>query len=485
VVQASGAPVRSDDLKSGDDASGHAIFIEEGNNADQGFVCTNDSGSATVGTDALVWTQFTGLGSVTAGDGLSKTGNQIDVNVDDATIEITADSLNVKDAGITNAKLANPSLDVIAGNALATNAQTIALGGSAQLDVKVDDVGIEISADALQLKDLGVVDAKIANATISNAKLANSSLTVSAGDGLQNGGLVSLGGSITVDVDATVVRTSGAQSIGGSKTFTDDITMSGTRSIAFENFALVSDGLNFTLSDTASLISAVDLTSANSGGTVPAMEINADVAIHDTLQLGSSLSGTQWSMPMARGTANQVLSTNGSGVGSWASITGGDGIDATGLTLDVDATVVRTSGNQSVAGVKTFSDATQATSSTVAGCIFSGGVGIAKDVRIAGDAYALSFNATSDERLKKDVKDIKHHEGIHKVRPVCFKWLDSSKDIHEHHGVIAQELEKVYPECVRVDGKGYYSVEYQSLFAILLKSHQELYKEVVRLKEKM
>jgi hypothetical protein len=42
---------------------------------------------------------------IIAGDGLERTGDQIDVNVDDETIEIAADELRVKDSGITEVKL--------------------------------------------------------------------------------------------------------------------------------------------------------------------------------------------------------------------------------------------------------------------------------------------------------------------------------------------------------------------------------------------
>lgn len=44
-------------------------------------------------------------GTVLAGNGLSKTSNTLDVNVDDSTIEINTDTLRVKDSGITNAKI--------------------------------------------------------------------------------------------------------------------------------------------------------------------------------------------------------------------------------------------------------------------------------------------------------------------------------------------------------------------------------------------
>jgi hypothetical protein len=80
VVAASGAPTRSTDADTGAElTSNFAVFVEEGTtNADQGYVLTND-GAITVGTTALTFTQFTGLGQVVAGDGLSKTGNTLNV----------------------------------------------------------------------------------------------------------------------------------------------------------------------------------------------------------------------------------------------------------------------------------------------------------------------------------------------------------------------------------------------------------------------
>jgi hypothetical protein len=56
-----------------------AVFVEEGTvNADQGYTLTNN-GAITIGTTALTFTQFTGLGQIVAGDGLSKTGNTLNV----------------------------------------------------------------------------------------------------------------------------------------------------------------------------------------------------------------------------------------------------------------------------------------------------------------------------------------------------------------------------------------------------------------------
>jgi len=68
IVQASGAPVRASDLPAASDAASMAVFVEEGTaNGDKGFVCTNDEGSAVVGTDTLAYTQFTGGVTITYG----------------------------------------------------------------------------------------------------------------------------------------------------------------------------------------------------------------------------------------------------------------------------------------------------------------------------------------------------------------------------------------------------------------------------------
>ena len=75
---------------------GMFTFVEEGSDADAGFVLSNITGSATIGTDTLTMTQFSGAGSVTAGNGLSKSGNTLSVNVDDTTLEINSDTVRLK-----------------------------------------------------------------------------------------------------------------------------------------------------------------------------------------------------------------------------------------------------------------------------------------------------------------------------------------------------------------------------------------------------
>ena len=90
-----------DNDSSADMTGGVFCFVEEGTvSADAGFVLSNVTGSATLGTTGLGFTQFSGAGSVTAGAGLGKTGNTLSVNVDDASIEINSDTLRLK--GVTS-----------------------------------------------------------------------------------------------------------------------------------------------------------------------------------------------------------------------------------------------------------------------------------------------------------------------------------------------------------------------------------------------
>jgi hypothetical protein len=95
VVAASGAPTRSSDADTAAEiTASFAVFVEEGTvNADSGWTLTNN-GTITVGTSELSFTQFTGLGQITAGDGLTKTANTLNVVPGDG-LAVTADSVKI------------------------------------------------------------------------------------------------------------------------------------------------------------------------------------------------------------------------------------------------------------------------------------------------------------------------------------------------------------------------------------------------------
>ena len=97
---AASALTRATDADSSTEVTaGMFVFVEEGTvNADQGFVLTTD-GTITVGSTSLSFTQFSGAGQIVAGDAITKSGNQLDVNDDNITLEVNSDALRIK--GIT------------------------------------------------------------------------------------------------------------------------------------------------------------------------------------------------------------------------------------------------------------------------------------------------------------------------------------------------------------------------------------------------
>jgi len=75
--------------------AGAFTFVEEGTlNGDNGYVVTTN-GAITIGTTDIDWVQFSGAGQVIAGNGLTKTGNQIDVVGTADRITANADSIDI------------------------------------------------------------------------------------------------------------------------------------------------------------------------------------------------------------------------------------------------------------------------------------------------------------------------------------------------------------------------------------------------------
>jgi len=119
VVKVSGAPDRSTDADAGAEVTANfAVFVEQGTvNADQGYTLTNN-GAITVGTTALTFTQFTGLGQIVAGTGLDKTGNTLDI---DSTVVTLTGTQTLTNKTLTSPTLTTPDLGTPSAGTL-TNA---------------------------------------------------------------------------------------------------------------------------------------------------------------------------------------------------------------------------------------------------------------------------------------------------------------------------------------------------------------------------
>ena len=91
-------------------SGGAFVFVEEGVlNANNGYTFTH-TGAPTFGTTNLDVSQFSGAGQITAGAAMSKDGNQLDVEVDNSSIEVNSDALRVKALGVVNSMIANATI---------------------------------------------------------------------------------------------------------------------------------------------------------------------------------------------------------------------------------------------------------------------------------------------------------------------------------------------------------------------------------------
>jgi hypothetical protein len=146
-------------------ASGLAVQLESSNPSLQ--ISSNQLG-----------VKLNGSGAITSG------ASGISANVDNSTIEIATNALQVKNAGITLAKLASNSVDEnkIVSTALSSTGALVG-GSGTKLSVNVDNSTIEIATNALQIKDLGVTTAKLAATSVTATKLGSDV----AGAGLSGG----------------------------------------------------------------------------------------------------------------------------------------------------------------------------------------------------------------------------------------------------------------------------------------------------------
>ena len=108
---------------------------------------------------------------------------------------------------------------------------------------------------------------------------------------------------------------------------------------------------------------------------------------------------------------------------------------------------------------------------------------------VNGDAWATVFTTTSDERLKKNIQTLDNAlEQIERLRGVSFDWrAPEEREIGQDMtlptdepqiGVIAQEVEQVFPEAVSTGTTGVMSVNYSGLIGPLIEAVKEQQREI-------
>lgn len=153
---------RAEDFDQSAEVTGGAFtFVEAGaTQADNGYVVSTDS-AITVGTTGIDWVQFSGAGQITAGAGLTKTGNILDVGAGEGI------TVNANDVALAS---------TVAGDGLTYTTGVLAVGGTADR--------ISVSANAIDIASTYAGQASIVTVgALSSGSLTTGFTTVAVAQG--------------------------------------------------------------------------------------------------------------------------------------------------------------------------------------------------------------------------------------------------------------------------------------------------------------
>ena len=108
------------------------------------------------------------------------------------------------------------------------------------------------------------------------------------------------------------------------------------------------------------------------------------------------------------------------------------------------------------------------------------------NLSIGGELFTKGVKASSDINLKNSIRPIESPlESLEQISGVKFTWNDTNR---QDLGVIAQEVQKVYPELVEYTGflkDSHATVSYNGLVAVLIEAVKELSHRVDNLEKKL
>lgn len=104
---------------------------------------------------------------------------------------------------------------------------------------------------------------------------------------------------------------------------------------------------------------------------------------------------------------------------------------------------------------------------------------VKKDIYVDGSIYN-----PSDAKLKENIEFISFDQtnNLFNLNPVYFSYIND-KDKTKHFGLLAQDVEKVFPELVKVCKNDYRTVNYQELIPIMLAKMKLMQNEINELKQ--
>jgi trimeric autotransporter adhesin len=101
-----------------------------------------------------------------------------------------------------------------------------------------------------------------------------------------------------------------------------------------------------------------------------------------------------------------------------------------------------------------------------------------------GNAWlAGTLTQASDARLKKNIKILSPTlNNLSQLHGYTYDWINEQKDNEQQIGLLAQEVQKIYPQLVKQNSSGELSVNYSGLVPVLLEGIKEQQKQIDELK---
>lgn len=96
-------------------------------------------------------------------------------------------------------------------------------------------------------------------------------------------------------------------------------------------------------------------------------------------------------------------------------------------------------------------------------------VTLSGDLTVTGNLTALSYNTSSDERLKQIINTAPL--GVDSLEPKQYYMISEPGRIR--YGFVAQEVQKIFPDLVSLDSNGLLVLNYMDIIALLLEDYKK------------